>query len=103
MKSIIIKVNNKVKARNLNMEPEIPDGINIIEEIFPEEGMYLTQIEDVDIAHRIITDSSIILSKNTKSSEWKEITAEEAQIFLDEQERFRLQQLEIPNQFVSND
>lgn len=45
----------------------------------PEEGYYLTQVEEVEISQRIFSDK-VFLGFNDSPSNWKEISAEEADI-----------------------
>lgn len=49
--------------------------------LIPEEGHYITQAEEVDIIHRIFSNK-IFLAVNDSPSNWKEITADEAEILM---------------------
>lgn len=55
----------------------------------PEEGHMLTQSGDVQLKDRLISDL-IFLAINDDKSNYKEITMEEAQSILDQQEELRL-------------
>lgn len=52
------------------------------------EGMYITQVADVDVMDRIIS-KTIALGKNSSVEDYKEITEEEGKVILEEQERVR--------------
>lgn len=77
MKSRIVYLN---KVRSISAP--IPNGVDILEEISSEEGMFLTQSANVDIKDRVV-GSSVMLGKGCSSTEWKEITKEEADIILE--------------------
>ena len=66
------------------------DGVNILEELIADEGMKLTQNEEVPIEERIIA-SAVMLGRGCKSNEWKEITQEEAEGILRQQEEITSQ------------
>ena len=63
---------------------DIPNGIDILEEIIADENMVLTQSADVSIEDRVL-GGKVMLGRGHSSSEWKEITTEEA----DEIERLK--------------
>lgn len=75
---------HKIHIINQKTRSLIPDGVNVLEEIIADEGMKLTQSEDVDITKRIIA-SAVMLGKDHSSDEWKEITEEKANVILEEQ------------------
>lgn len=52
------------------------------------EGMMITQVEDVDILKRAISDR-IVLGKNSSPNDWKEISKEEGIRLLEEQDAAR--------------
>lgn len=52
----------------------------------PSEGYVLTQVEDVDVMNRILSDR-VYLGVNDSADNWKEITEAKAQEYRDEQER----------------
>lgn len=54
--------------------------------IYPEKGCLLTQAGDVDIQNRVFTDYAI-LAVNDDESNWKDITIEEAEAIIAEQDR----------------
>lgn len=83
MKTKIHIVNQKATRSIVN---PIPDGINIIEELIADEGMKLTQSEDINIKDRIVC-SAVMLGKGHSSNEWKEITEEEANVIKEEQSK----------------
>lgn len=88
MKSRIINLN---KTRTLSSGALTPNGVDVLEEISSEKGMFLTQSADVDIRDRIIGIKAI-LGKGCSSSQWKEITAEEAKAIMEEKERIILEE-----------
>ena len=47
----------------------------------PEQGNYITQAEEVDIIHRVFSEK-VFLAVNDSPSNWKEITADEAEILM---------------------
>lgn len=49
--------------------------------LVPELGNYITQAEEVDIIHRIFSEK-VFLAVNDSPSNWKEITADEAEILM---------------------
>jgi hypothetical protein len=57
-----------------------------IEILTPSEGYRLTQAADIDIQDRVISEK-IFLAVTDKAENWKEITIEEANSILEEQER----------------
>lgn len=59
--------------------------------LHPSEGCLLTQSEDVSIELRIITDK-VYLGVNASESDWREITAEEAEIYNKERAEFEEEQ-----------
>ena len=83
MKSRIINLN---KTRAYTIGSSIPNGVDVLEEISSEEGMFLTQSADVDIRERVI-GRVVMLGKDCSSSDWKEITEEEAEAIKVEQEK----------------
>lgn len=83
MKSRIINLN---KTRTYNANNLIPNGIDVLEEISSEDGMFLTQSADVDIRERIV-GTGVMLGRGCSSDEWKEITKEEADTIKAEQEK----------------
>lgn len=46
--------------------------------LVPEEGHYITQAEEVEIKDRVFT-TKVFLAVNDSPSNWKEITADEAE------------------------
>lgn len=44
----------------------------------PDEGYFLTQVEDVDIRNRVIA-TTVALGKNDSADNWKEINSEIAE------------------------
>lgn len=83
MKSRII--NLKKTTATYSKGTLTPNGVDVLEEISAEEGMYLTQSYDVDIMDRVI-GKSVMLGKGCSSNEWKEITKEEADAIIEEYE-----------------
>ena len=66
----------------------------------PDDGMLLTQVEDVPIASRVIA-SMVVLSSADAADRWKEITTKEADAIRKEQEWLmeeRMQMTKITNQ-----
>lgn len=65
----------------------------------PEEGCYLTQSADVPNEKRIFSEG-VWLANKGKESEWKNITIEEAELILSEQNKLNeeLQQNNITNE-----
>lgn len=57
-----------------------------------EEGCYLTQVADVDLAERIVA-SKVALSKFSTIDDWKEITKEEGDQIIAEQNAARTAEL----------
>lgn len=57
----------------------------------PSEGYFLTQSEDVSIEFRVITDK-VYLGVNASESDWREITAEEAEVYKKERAEFEKEQ-----------
>lgn len=57
-----------------------------------EEGYYLTQVADVDLAERIVA-SKVALSKFSTIDDWKEITKEEGDQIIAEQNAARTAEL----------
>lgn len=84
MKSIIHKINKSpismARMAVTQSDRDVPNGIDIIEELVADEGFFLTQVEDVPVLDRIIC-SSVMLGKGRTSDLWKEITIEEADDF----------------------
>lgn len=89
MKSRIIELNKKTRTYSVaKTSALVPDGINVLEEITAEDGMFLTQAADVDIIERVV-GRQVMLGHGHTSSEWREITeaekekieAEQAKIF----------------------
>lgn len=52
-----------------------------------DEGCFLTQTAEVDIADRIVTDGEIQLGRDDCAGNWREIDAAEAEALLAEQAR----------------
>ena len=48
----------------------------------PEEGHYLTQVDDVALMQRVVTDQPVYLASTDSPENWREITAQEAQAYL---------------------
>lgn len=70
------------------------DGVNILEELIADEGKRLTQNEyNIPIQERIIA-SRVMLGKGRSKDEWIEITQEEADKILREQEEIREREME---------
>lgn len=62
-----------------------------------QEGMYLTQVDDVDIEERVIA-TTVAIGANDSASNWKEITSAEAESINKLKEEARKQQRSIvPN------
>lgn len=57
-----------------------------------EEGYYLTQVADVDLAERIVA-SKVALSKFSTIDDWKEISKEEGDQIIAEQNAARAAEL----------
>lgn len=57
-----------------------------------EEGYYLTQVADVDLSERIVA-SKVALSKFSTIDDWKEITKEEGDQIIAEQNAARTAEL----------
>lgn len=53
----------------------------------PDDGRFLTQTAEVDIADRIVTDGEIQLGRDDCAGNWREIDATEAEALLAEQAR----------------
>ena len=66
----------------------------------PENGYLLTQVEEVDIKDRIFSDK-LFLGINDSPSNWKEISEEEANFIMAQQEELR--KLEESNTEDEND
>lgn len=78
-----IYILNQTNARSI---AEIqPNGIDVLEELIAEEGMKLTQNEDTPLEERVIA-SKVMLGRGRSSDDWIEITQEEADKILKEQE-----------------
>lgn len=67
-----------------------PDGVNILEEIIADEGKKLTQNAYIDIQERIIA-SAVMLGRGCSKDEWMEISQEEADEILRQQEELAKQ------------
>ena len=50
-----------------------------VKTIQAEEGKYLTQAQDVDILHRLLTQNKIYLAVLDSTDNWREIDEEEAE------------------------
>lgn len=61
--------------------------------ITAEEGKYLTQSFDLDIENRVIA-TTVALGKNDSVDNWKEITKEEGNTILKEQNDLRQMKLQ---------
>lgn len=85
------KIHNLTKTRTLS-DPK-PNGVDVLEELIAEEGMKLTQNEYIPIQERIIA-SAVMLGKGRSADEWIEITQEEADKILNEQEELREKEME---------
>lgn len=48
----------------------------------PEPGHYLTQAADVAVLDRVVADGPLYLASTDTPSAWREITAEEAEVYL---------------------
>lgn len=86
----IHNLNNTSTISTLSVN-DVPNGIDILEEIFPEDGYKLTQAKDVPIQDRVIA-SACMLGKDCVSTEWKEITIEEAEEIIELQKQYHLEQ-----------
>lgn len=64
--------------------------------VYPEKGCLLTQSGDVEIQNRIFTDYAI-LAVNDNESNWKDITIEEADAIIAEQERLANEEMNKQN------
>lgn len=64
------------------------DGVNILEELIADDGMKLTQNEYIPVQERIIA-SVLMLGRGCSKDDWMEITQEEADKILKEQEELR--------------
>lgn len=62
--------------------------------ITPQEGMYLTQVDNVDIEKRVVA-TTVAIGSNDSAMNWKEITAEEAESINKLKEEARRQQTSI--------
>lgn len=91
MKSRIIDIRQGATARSLT--PPKPNGIDVLEEITPEEGMVLTQVADVPVEERVIA-RVVTLGRGRSSDEWKEIPIEQGESILAEQQQIRLRRME---------
>ena len=80
---------NPSSARSISTPK--PDGVSVLEELIAEDGMKLTQADDVEIQERIIA-SAVMLGKGRTADEWKEITMEEVAEIEALQEQYRLEQ-----------
>lgn len=67
------------------------DGVNILEELIADEGKKLTQNAYIPIQERIIA-SAVMLGRGCSKDEWMEITQEEAEEILKEQEELNKQE-----------
>lgn len=65
--------------------------------LIPEYGYKLTQADEVEIENRIISDK-VYLAVNDSAENWVEITIEEADAIIAEQEKFAQEQEELNNQ-----
>jgi hypothetical protein len=54
--------------------------------LVPEEGHYITQAGEVDIMQRVLS-KEVYLAVNDSPSNWKEITEEEANEIINEQNK----------------
>lgn len=61
------------------------DGVNILEELIADEGKKLTQNAYIPIQERIIA-SAVMLGRGCSPDDWMEITQQEAEEILKEQE-----------------
>lgn len=68
------------------------DGVNILEELIADDDKKLTQNEKLPIEERIIA-SAVMLGKGCTADEWIEITQEEADEILKQQEEERQRKL----------
>lgn len=84
---MIHKIHNLTKIRTISSEL-IPNGVNVLEELIADEGKKLTQNEYIDVKDRIIA-SKVMLGKGCSSEDWIEVTQEEADEILKEQEEIR--------------
>lgn len=85
---------NKLDTISIMSNALTPNGIDILEELIAEDGYKLTQSEEVPIKERIIA-SAVMLGTGHSSSEWKEITIEEANQIIKEQEEIREKEVQI--------
>lgn len=76
MKSRII---NLQKTRTYSLAEPKPNGVDILEELLAEEGMFLTQAKDVPLYERVFTPK-LVLGTECNSDDWREITAEEMRV-----------------------
>lgn len=84
MKTRIIDL-RKTTTRSLS-NPK-PNGIDVLEEIEAEEGLYLTQVGDVPIEERVLGRKAT-LGAGCSSDEWTEINAEQYKQYKAEMEAF---------------
>lgn len=82
MKSKII---NLKKTRSFS-GVEKPNGIDILEQLFPEEEHYITQSAEVDILDRVFA-SQLTLGAGCSSDEWRDISLEEMRILKEKQNK----------------
>lgn len=86
------KIHNLTKTRTLSADL-IPNGVDILEELIADEGKKLTQNAYMPVEERIIA-SVVMLGKGCTSDDWLEITQEEADQILKEQEELREKETE---------
>ena len=80
---MIHKIHNLNKTRTI--ASPIPNGVDVLEEIIADEGKRLTQNQYIPIEERIIA-SAVMLGRGCSADDWLEITQEEADEILKQQE-----------------
>lgn len=86
---MIHKIHELNPSKTRSIATPKPNGIDVLEEIIAEEGKKLTQNEyNLPIEERIIA-SAVMLGKGCSPDDWIEITQEEADQILKQQEEER--------------
>ena len=83
---MITKIHNIKKSNARTISEPVPNGVDVLQELIAEEGMKLTQNAYIDIKERIIA-SAVMLGRGCSPDDWMEISQEDADKIIKEQEQ----------------
>lgn len=89
--SSIQKTNNRTSQSPVSDIPvveEIPNGVDIVEELIADDGHYLTQSGEVPLLKKVF-GRRVILGSGHNSTEWKDISEDEANEIIEKQKKLK--------------